>query len=143
MNLVALGIMAGAVLLLVLKILGLHKEASVYASRALMVLAFIVIFLVGVLTGGGIRAPSLALSIILLGLAMSITSILASLLAASLLLRLRKPSKQVDRESLEKRGPSGTFTSLRALVVMALGWALGLSLPSLSGGGVGAGPLLP
>ncbi len=132
MNLVALGIIAGIVLLPVLRALGLHRKASVYASRVLMVLAFVVIFLVGVLAGSAIRAPSLALSVILLGLAMSITSILASLLAASLLLMPRK-MKQADRGISGKMAPSGTFTPLRALVVMALGWALGLSSPSLLG----------
>ena len=131
MNLVALGIIAGVVLLPVLRALGLHRKASVYASRVLMVLAFVVIFLVGVLAGGAIRAPSLALGVILLGLAMSITSILASLLAASLLLRPRRIIEQTDKGSPGKRGPSGTFTPLRALVVMALGWALGLSSLSL------------
>ncbi len=134
MNLVALGIMAGVVLLPVLRALGLHREASVHASRILMILAFVVIFLVGVLAGGAIRAPFLALGVILLGLAMSITSILASLLAASLLLRPRKWSEETNKESMVEASLGETFTPLRALAVMALGWALGLFSPSLSKG---------
>lgn len=131
MNLVALGIIAGIVLLPVLRALGIHREASVYASRLLTALAFVVIFLVGVLAGEAIRVPSLALSVILLGLAMSITSISASLLTASLLLKQHKRGKQADKGSPRIGSPSETFTPLRALVVMVLGWALGLSLPSL------------
>lgn len=134
MNLVVLGIIAGVVLLPLLRALDLHRRVSAYASRLLVALAFIVIFLVGMLAGGAIRSPSLALRVVSLSLAMSVVGISSSLLAASLLLKQYMRSKQMGKELLRDKELNGTFTPLRALVVMALGWALGFSSPSLSEG---------
>jgi len=126
MSVVFLSIVIGVLLLPIIREIGLSGKVSMIASRALTVLAYIVIFLVGFISGNAVKSPMVALSVVALSLLMSVVAMLSSFAVAVAVTRILQPRYPVAGAPGSLGSTGLSFTPVRAVVVLVAGGALGV-----------------